>query len=99
MYICVHNELIQLHIDDIGNLLRALVPFGYVDEARSIQEKFEKFLDELKGSMETIFVPLQLAVSLVSLGIWYDNLYIHCFFFCCCSMLHLKNMKKPERNH
>ncbi|CEI92001.1 hypothetical protein RMCBS344292_06276 [Rhizopus microsporus] len=50
--------------NDIGNLLRALVPFGYVDEARSIQEKFEKFLDELKGSMETIFVPLQLAVSL-----------------------------------
>ncbi|KAG0917728.1 hypothetical protein G6F33_001222 [Rhizopus arrhizus] len=49
---------------DIGNLIRALVPFGYVEEARSIQEKFEKFLNELKTSVDSIFIPLQLAISL-----------------------------------
>lgn len=49
---------------DIGNLIRALVPFGFIEEARSIQEKFEKFLNELQSSLDTIFVPLQLAVSL-----------------------------------
>lgn len=53
-------------IADIGNLIRALVPFGYVEEARSIQEKFEKFLNELKTSVDSIFIPLQLAISLVS---------------------------------
>ncbi|KAI8643421.1 IKI3 family-domain-containing protein [Parasitella parasitica] len=49
---------------DLGNLTRALVPFEYVEEARAIQEKFEKFLKELESSMATIFVPLQLTVSL-----------------------------------
>ncbi|KAI9245023.1 IKI3 family-domain-containing protein [Sporodiniella umbellata] len=49
---------------DIGNLIRALVPFGYIEEARSIQEKFEKFLKELQTALDLIFVPLQLAVSL-----------------------------------
>jgi elongator complex protein 1 len=53
-------------IADIGNLIRALVPFGYIEEARSIQEKFEKFLNELKTSVDSIFIPLQLAISLVS---------------------------------
>ncbi|KAI8379248.1 IKI3 family-domain-containing protein [Radiomyces spectabilis] len=48
---------------DLGNLLRALVPFGYVEEARAIQHKFEGFLASLKEAMGTIFVPLQLASS------------------------------------
>jgi elongator complex protein 1 len=54
-------------LDDLGNLIRALVPFEYVEEARAVQEKFEKFIQELESSMATIFVPLQLTVSLVSL--------------------------------
>lgn len=47
-------------------MLRALVPFEYVEEARAIQEKFEKFLKEMKTAAETVFVPLQLAVSQVN---------------------------------
>ncbi|KAL7317602.1 putative elongator complex protein 1 [Mucor circinelloides] len=50
--------------NDLGNLIRALVPFEYVEEARAIQEKFEKFIKELEASIATIFVPLQLTVSL-----------------------------------
>jgi elongator complex protein 1 len=53
-------------IAELGTLIRALVPFEYVEEARAIQEKFEKFLKELDSSIATIFVPLQLTVSLVS---------------------------------
>jgi elongator complex protein 1 len=53
-------------IVELGNLIRALVPFEYVEEARAIQEKFKNFLKELNDSTSTIFVPLQLAVSLVS---------------------------------
>lgn len=55
-----------MHLDDLGNLIRALVPFEYVEEARAIQEKFEKFIKELEASIATVFVPLQLTVSLVS---------------------------------
>ncbi|KAI8061443.1 IKI3 family-domain-containing protein [Gongronella butleri] len=47
--------------NDMGNLLRALVPFDYVDEARMIQSKFESLLTHLKDAMATIFVPLKLA--------------------------------------
>ncbi|CEP14860.1 hypothetical protein [Parasitella parasitica] len=49
---------------NLGSLIRALVPFEYVEEARAIQEKFDKVLKELESSMATVFVPLQLAVSL-----------------------------------
>ncbi|ORX62126.1 IkappaB kinase complex, IKAP component [Hesseltinella vesiculosa] len=45
---------------DMGNLLRALVPFEYVEEARTIQAKFDSFLGHLKEAMPTIFVPLKL---------------------------------------
>lgn len=55
----------NINLDDLGNLIRALVPFEYVEEARAIQEKFEKFIKELEASIATIFVPLQLTVSLV----------------------------------
>jgi elongator complex protein 1 len=55
----------------LGNLLRALVPFEYVEEARAIQEKFEKFLKEMKTAAETVFVPLQLAVSQVMNQIYF----------------------------
>lgn len=55
----------DINLDDLGNLIRALVPFEYVEEARAIQEKFEKFIKELEASIATIFVPLQLTVSLV----------------------------------
>ncbi|CAO3617850.1 unnamed protein product [Cunninghamella echinulata] len=47
--------------NDIGNILKAMVPYGYIDEARSIQIKFEGFLKHLEKSIDTIFVPLQLA--------------------------------------
>ncbi|KAI7891979.1 IKI3 family-domain-containing protein [Mucor mucedo] len=50
--------------NDFGNLIRALVPFEYVEEARAIQEKFRKFLKELEAEAPVIFVPLQLTVSL-----------------------------------
>lgn len=50
--------------NDFGNLIRALVPFEYVEEARAIQEKFRAFLKELDTEAAVIFVPLQLAVSL-----------------------------------
>lgn len=60
----------NINLDDLGNLIRALVPFEYVEEARAIQEKFEKFIKELEASIATIFVPLQLTVSLVG---WMDD--------------------------
>ncbi|KAI7903384.1 IKI3 family-domain-containing protein [Cokeromyces recurvatus] len=50
--------------NELGSLIRALVPFEYVEEARAIQEKFDKFFKELEGCMNTVFVPLKLAVSL-----------------------------------
>jgi elongator complex protein 1 len=53
-------------IAELGNLIRALVPFEYVEEARAIQEKFDKYMKELESSIATVFVPLQLVVSLVS---------------------------------
>ncbi|KAI8385764.1 IKI3 family-domain-containing protein [Blakeslea trispora] len=49
---------------DMGDLIRALVPFEYVEEARAIQAKFEKALKELEACRDTVFVPLQLVVSL-----------------------------------
>ncbi|KAI8344065.1 IKI3 family-domain-containing protein [Chlamydoabsidia padenii] len=45
---------------DYGNLLRAMVPFGYVEEARTSQVKFEGFLKHLEEKIDVIFVPLQL---------------------------------------
>lgn len=59
--------LILINVDDFGNLIRALVPFEYVEEARAIQGKFKAFLKELEVEVAVIFVPLQLAVSLVCL--------------------------------
>ncbi|KAG2231182.1 IKI3 family-domain-containing protein [Thamnidium elegans] len=50
--------------NDFGNLIRALVPFDYVEEARAIQEKFKSFLKELEAEVPVIFVPLQLTISL-----------------------------------
>ncbi|KAI9478143.1 MAG: IKI3 family-domain-containing protein [Benjaminiella poitrasii] len=50
--------------NELGSLVRALVPFDYIEEARAIQEKFDKFFKELEGCMDTVFVPLKLAVSL-----------------------------------
>jgi elongator complex protein 1 len=47
-------------IADYGNLLRAMVPFGYVEEARTSQVKFECFLKHLQDKIDEIFVPLQL---------------------------------------
>ncbi|KAF7721259.1 hypothetical protein EC973_004986 [Apophysomyces ossiformis] len=49
--------------NELGNILRALAPFGYVEEARAIQDKFEKMLKEFELSIPIIFVPLQLAIS------------------------------------
>ncbi|KAL0076332.1 hypothetical protein J3Q64DRAFT_1876688, partial [Phycomyces blakesleeanus] len=49
--------------NDLSNLLRALAPFGFVEEARAIQDKFDKFLKEITGAIPTIFVPLHLATS------------------------------------
>ncbi|KAI8991763.1 IKI3 family-domain-containing protein [Mycotypha africana] len=49
---------------ELGSLIRALVPFDYVEEARAIQEKFDKFLKELQDCMDTVFVPLQLVVHM-----------------------------------
>ncbi|KAG0165594.1 hypothetical protein DFQ28_008559 [Apophysomyces sp. BC1034] len=49
--------------NDLGNILRALAPFGYVEEARAIQERFEKLLKDFELASPTIFVPLQLAIS------------------------------------
>ncbi|RCI05914.1 hypothetical protein CU098_013034 [Rhizopus stolonifer] len=49
---------------ELGNLIRALVPFEYVEEARAIQVKFEKAIQTLDACKDTVFVPLQLAVSL-----------------------------------
>ncbi|KAI8099669.1 IKI3 family-domain-containing protein [Halteromyces radiatus] len=46
---------------DIGNLIRAMVPFGYVEEATTSQIKFEAFLKHLQDAIDVIFVPLQLA--------------------------------------
>lgn len=45
-------------------MIRALVPFEYVEEARAIQEKFKNFLKELEAEIPVIFVPLQLTISL-----------------------------------
>lgn len=58
-------EALTLHLPcvcvaDYGNLLRALVPFGYVEEARTSQVKFECFLKHLQDKIDEIFVPLQL---------------------------------------
>ena len=61
--------IVLLFIADLGNLIRALVPFEYAEEARAIQEKFKKFLKELEAEIPVIFVPLQLTVSLVCLSI------------------------------
>lgn len=71
-------------IDDLGNLIRALVPFEYVEEARAIQEKFKKFLKELEAEVPVIFVPLQLTVSLVS-SLFYQS----SFFFLCIKLITL----------
>ncbi|KAI7866463.1 IKI3 family-domain-containing protein [Spinellus fusiger] len=49
--------------NDLHNLLRALAPFGYVEEARTIQNKFEHFLKEMVDAIPSIFVPLHLATS------------------------------------
>ncbi|CAO3599964.1 unnamed protein product [Absidia cylindrospora] len=46
--------------NDYGNLLRAMVPFGYIEEARTSQVKFEEFLKHLQDKIDVIFVPLQL---------------------------------------
>lgn len=52
---------------DYGNLLRAMVPFGYVEEARTSQVKFEGFLKHLQDKIDEIFVPLQLLNGQVSM--------------------------------
>ncbi|KAI8144910.1 IKI3 family-domain-containing protein [Fennellomyces sp. T-0311] len=49
--------------NDLRDLLRALVPFGYIEEARAMQVKFAKFLADLKTALPDIFVPLQLAAG------------------------------------
>ncbi|KAI9277147.1 IKI3 family-domain-containing protein [Phascolomyces articulosus] len=47
--------------NDMHDLLRALIPFGYIEEARIMQNKFAQYLVDLKAAMSDIFVPLQLA--------------------------------------
>lgn len=47
------------------SLLSVLVPFGYMDEARTIQEKFAQILVEFKEAIPTVYVPLQLPLGKV----------------------------------
>ncbi|KAI9485105.1 IKI3 family-domain-containing protein [Zychaea mexicana] len=47
--------------NDMHDLLRALIPFGYMEEARILQTKFAQFLVDIKAAMDGIFIPLQLA--------------------------------------
>ncbi|KAI7853743.1 IKI3 family-domain-containing protein [Circinella umbellata] len=47
--------------NDMHDLLRALIPFGYVEEARMLQAKFKQYLIDMKAAVPEIFVPLQLA--------------------------------------
>ncbi|CDH60280.1 pol ii transcription elongation factor [Lichtheimia corymbifera JMRC:FSU:9682] len=49
--------------NDVRSLLSVLVPFGYMDEARNIQEKFAQILVEFKEAIPTVFVPLQLPLG------------------------------------
>ncbi|KAJ8653293.1 hypothetical protein O0I10_011043 [Lichtheimia ornata] len=49
--------------NDVRSLLSVLVPFGYMDEARNIQEKFARILVEFKEAIPTVFVPLQLPLG------------------------------------
>ncbi|KAI8978613.1 IKI3 family-domain-containing protein [Pilobolus umbonatus] len=56
-------EKASLMQNDMAQLVRALIPFEYIEEARAIQNKFDKFLQELETALPTIFVPLQLVVS------------------------------------
>ncbi|RUS18247.1 IKI3 family-domain-containing protein [Endogone sp. FLAS-F59071] len=48
---------------DVGNLLRALVTYGIIDKARTIQASFDDLLAKLRASIDEIFVPLQLALN------------------------------------
>ena len=48
------------------DLLRALIPFGYIEEARMIQAKFKQYLIDVKAAVPEIFVPLQLAPGRVN---------------------------------
>ena len=52
-------------IDDVRSLLSVLVPFGYMEEARNIQEKFAQIFVEFKEAIPTVFVPLQLPLGKV----------------------------------
>ena len=53
-------------LDDMHDLLRALIPFGYIEEARMIQAKFKQYLIDIKAAVPEIFVPLQLAPGRVN---------------------------------
>lgn len=59
------------------SLLSVLVPFGYMDEARNIQEKFAQILVEFKEAIPTVFVPLQLPLGKVRvcLRMWISYKY------------------------
>jgi hypothetical protein len=41
-------------------MIKVLVVYGHVDEAKSIQKQFASVMEQLKGGMDEIFVPLQL---------------------------------------
>ncbi|KAI9311999.1 IKI3 family-domain-containing protein [Dichotomocladium elegans] len=60
--------------NDIHNLLKAMVPYGWLDEARQLQEKFAAFLVTIKEEIPAIFIPLQLPVGKVSVP---SLMYIH----------------------
>lgn len=74
-----------LLIDDIHDLLRALVPFGIFDEAKAIQSKFAGFLVDLQSAIPTIFVPIQLQPGRVGITLVYnqvDGLLMHIITVC-----------------
>jgi hypothetical protein len=47
-------------IAEIGGMIKTLMVFGHVDDAKVIQKQFSSVLDHLRAAMDEIFVPLQL---------------------------------------
>lgn len=67
-------QLAIFSIGDVGNLLRALVTFGMIDKARTMQASFDDFLAKLRTSIDEIFIPLQLALNEVDKVMLHDAL-------------------------